>query len=148
MALHARTEQVNTAPRTAQAVKAFWRCYRNGQFFEAHEVLEDAWREECGAERERLQGLIHGAVARYQHGRGNAEGAARQLARCRARLERAAGNPAGLLGESAEFLAEVMAAVAPSVAALDGAARERLRRLETQLSDQESSVQADRALEA
>ena len=122
---------------TANALEEFWRCYRDERFFEAHEVLEDAWRAQRGAERERLHGLIHCAVARYQHNRGNPEGAARQLARARARLG----------SEDAELLHEVAAAVGSSVESLDEAARKRLQRLEEELSHKGSTVEFDRTLE-
>ena len=130
------------ASPAADALEQFWRCYRSGRFFEAHEVLEEAWRQAHGAEREQMHGLIHGAVARYQHGRGNAEGAARQLARARFRLRGCQ------LRGAAGFLAEVEAAVAPSLAALDETARARLRRLEEDLSRRESAAGGGRALEA
>ena len=49
-------------------------------YFEAHEVWEDLWRE-CGqADRRFYQALIQAAVALYHHARGNATGAARLCA--------------------------------------------------------------------
>ena len=59
---------------------------RRGAFFEAHEVLEDAWRAAGEPERDFFQGLVHVAVAWYQAGRGNATGCARQLEKARRRL--------------------------------------------------------------
>jgi predicted metal-dependent hydrolase len=59
---------------------------RGGEFFAAHEVLEDAWREAPPAERDFLQGLVHVAVAWYQAGRGNRVGCERQLAKALRRL--------------------------------------------------------------
>jgi predicted metal-dependent hydrolase len=59
---------------------------RNGEYFEAHEELEDAWREAPTAERNFLQGLVHVAVAWYQAGRGNEVGCARQLEKAQRRL--------------------------------------------------------------
>lgn len=57
-----------------------------GEFFAAHEELEDAWREAPQAERDFLQGLVHVAVAWYQAGRGNRYGCERQLAKAMRRL--------------------------------------------------------------
>jgi predicted metal-dependent hydrolase len=59
---------------------------RDGEYFEAHEELEDAWREAPAAERDFLQGLVHVAVAWYQAGRGNRVGCERQLAKAQRRL--------------------------------------------------------------
>ena len=49
------------------------------EFFEAHEVLEELWRESRGEERLFLQSLIHFAVGYYHAEEGNAEGARLQL---------------------------------------------------------------------
>jgi predicted metal-dependent hydrolase len=59
---------------------------RAGEFFAAHEDLEDAWRAAEPAERDFLQGLVHVAVAWYQAGRGNRVGCERQLEKARRRL--------------------------------------------------------------
>jgi predicted metal-dependent hydrolase len=59
---------------------------RGGEYFEAHEQLEDAWREAEPGERDFLQGLVHVAVAWYQAGRGNRVGCERQLEKARRRL--------------------------------------------------------------
>lgn len=59
---------------------------RAGEYFDAHEALEDAWREAPAAERDFLQGLVHVAVAWYQAGRGNRPGCERQLAKAARRL--------------------------------------------------------------
>jgi uncharacterized protein len=60
---------------------------RAGEFFEAHEALEDEWREAPAAERDFLQGLVHVAVAWYHAGRGNRPGCERQLEKAARRLE-------------------------------------------------------------
>jgi uncharacterized protein len=57
-----------------------------GEFFAAHEELEDEWREAPQAERDFLQGLVHVAVAWYHAGRGNRPGCERQLAKAARRL--------------------------------------------------------------
>jgi hypothetical protein len=60
---------------------------RRGEYFEAHEELEIAWRAAEPAERDFYQGLVHVAVAWYQAGRGNRVGCERQLEKARRRLE-------------------------------------------------------------
>jgi predicted metal-dependent hydrolase len=59
---------------------------RRGEFFAAHEELEDAWRAAESAERDFYQGLVHVAVAWYQAGRGNRVGCERQLEKAGRRL--------------------------------------------------------------
>jgi Domain of unknown function (DUF309) len=59
---------------------------RRGEYFAAHEVLEDEWRAAETAERDFYQGLVHVAVAWYQAGRGNRVGCERQLAKAARRL--------------------------------------------------------------
>ena len=56
-------------------------AYRHGidlfnqeKFFDAHEVLEDVWRDAPEPERKFLQGLIQVAVAFHHHTRGNVVG--------------------------------------------------------------------------
>jgi predicted metal-dependent hydrolase len=56
-------------------------------YFEAHEELEDEWRDAPASERDFLQGLVHVAVAWHHAGRGNRPGCARQLAKAARRLE-------------------------------------------------------------
>jgi predicted metal-dependent hydrolase len=60
---------------------------RAGRWFEAHEELELAWRAAPQEERDFYQGLVHVAVAWYQHGRGRRVGAERQLRKALRRLE-------------------------------------------------------------
>jgi predicted metal-dependent hydrolase len=59
---------------------------RTGQFFAAHEELEDAWRAAAREERDFFQGLVHFTVAWYQAGRGNRVGCERQLEKAARRL--------------------------------------------------------------
>lgn len=60
-------------PRFLEGIDLFNR----GEFFDAHEVWEDLWRD-CGApDRRFYQALIQAAVALYHFGRGNRTGAAR-----------------------------------------------------------------------
>ncbi|MFL6038317.1 MAG: DUF309 domain-containing protein [Gaiellaceae bacterium] len=59
---------------------------RAGEYFAAHEELEDAWRAAPQPERDFFQGLVHVAVAWYQAGRGRQIGTERQLAKAIRRL--------------------------------------------------------------
>ena len=59
---------------------------RAGEYFEAHEELELAWRAAPAEERDFYQGLVHVTVAWYQAGRGRQVGAERQLAKAARRL--------------------------------------------------------------
>jgi predicted metal-dependent hydrolase len=59
---------------------------RRGEYFAAHEELEDVWRAAEPAERDFYQGLVHVAVAWYQAGRGNRVGCERQLEKAARRL--------------------------------------------------------------
>jgi predicted metal-dependent hydrolase len=59
---------------------------RTGEYFAAHEELEEAWRAAPREERDFLQGLVHVAVAWYQAGRGRRIGTERQLAKAIRRL--------------------------------------------------------------
>ncbi|HEV8097909.1 MAG TPA: DUF309 domain-containing protein, partial [Gaiellaceae bacterium] len=59
---------------------------RRGEYFAAHEELEDAWRAAAPGERDFCQGLVHVAVAWYQAGRGNRVGCERQLEKAARRL--------------------------------------------------------------
>jgi predicted metal-dependent hydrolase len=60
---------------------------RRGEYFAAHEELEEAWRAAPAGERDFFQGLVHVAVAWYQAGRGRKVGTERQLAKAVRRLE-------------------------------------------------------------
>ncbi len=70
----------------AAALETGLNLIRSGEFFAAHEELEDAWRAAEPAERDFLQGLVHFAVAWYQAGRGNRVGCERQLEKAARRL--------------------------------------------------------------
>ena len=59
---------------------------RAGAYFEAHEELEDEWREAPAGERDFLQGLVHVAVAWYHAERENQPGCERQLEKAARRL--------------------------------------------------------------
>ena len=60
--------------------------FNRGEFFDAHEVLEDVWRAAPAAEKKFLQGLIQVAVGLHHHSRGNGVGARSLLARAHKNL--------------------------------------------------------------
>jgi predicted metal-dependent hydrolase len=72
---------------------------RSGEYFAAHEELEDAWRAAPAGERDFFQGLVHVAVAWYQAGRGRRIGTERQLAKAWRRLAPFAPEHRGLVLE-------------------------------------------------
>lgn len=57
------------------------RLFNSGAYFEAHEVLEDAWRGAPTVEKKFLQGLIQVAVGLHHHSKGNVVGARSLLSR-------------------------------------------------------------------
>jgi len=59
---------------------------RAGAYFDAHEELEDEWRDAPPQERDFLQGLVHVAVAWLHAERGNRNGCERQLVKAERRL--------------------------------------------------------------
>jgi predicted metal-dependent hydrolase len=59
---------------------------RNGDFFEAHEAFEAAWRAAEPDERDFFQGLVHVVVSSYQAGRGRPVAAERQRLKALRRL--------------------------------------------------------------
>jgi hypothetical protein len=73
----------------------FVALYGAGRFFDAHEVLEEAWRRSDDPPMPFLQGLIQWAVAFEHHRRGNAHGARVLLERAWSRLRDA---PEGFMG--------------------------------------------------
>jgi uncharacterized protein len=62
-------------------------CYRNGEFFLAHEEWENVWRGLDGPEKSFVQALIQMAAAFHHLGGGNRVGAAALLGRTLRRLE-------------------------------------------------------------
>jgi predicted metal-dependent hydrolase len=77
------------APDRSAAVIAGLRAYAEGDFFEAHELMEPAWMgTDDPAERELIQGLIKLAAADVHGVRGNPRGVARNLEGARDRLRR------------------------------------------------------------
>src|SRR6266849_1658580 len=66
-----------------------WALFNSGRFFDAHEVLEDAWREapRQGQLRQNLQGLVQLAVAFHHQSTGNLDGARSVLERALRNIE-------------------------------------------------------------
>ena len=65
------------------------------EFFEAHEALEDVWRESTGNDRQFFQGLVQVAVGLHHYSTGNKVGAQSVLARA---LENLRGYPSHYSG--------------------------------------------------
>jgi predicted metal-dependent hydrolase len=53
-----------------------------GEYFEAHEVLEDVWRASVPQWKLYLQALVQVAVSMHHHSKGNLNGARSVLAKC------------------------------------------------------------------
>jgi hypothetical protein len=84
-----RAKAYRPLPETARAaaLAAGLRAYEDGDFFEAHELLEPAWMgTDVPADRALLQGLIKLAAAYVHAVRGNPPGIIRNLEGARARL--------------------------------------------------------------
>lgn len=72
------------------AVRAGLRAYADGDFFEAHELMEPAWMGTADpAERALIQGLIKVAAADVHAVRGNPRGVVRNLEGARDRIRSA-----------------------------------------------------------
>jgi len=69
---------------------------RSGEWFEAHEELEAAWRACAVEERDFFQGLVHVVVSAYQRGRGRPVAAERQRLKALRRLSSFAPTHRGL----------------------------------------------------
>ncbi len=59
------------------------RLFNQGHYFEAHEALELAWREETGAVREMYRGVLQVGIAYYHVLNHNYTGAVKMFARAR-----------------------------------------------------------------
>ncbi|HEX4677908.1 MAG TPA: DUF309 domain-containing protein [Gaiellaceae bacterium] len=74
---------VSTVERSYQDGLALARA---GQFFDAHEAFETAWRRCADPERDFFQGLVHVVVSAYQRGRGRPIATERQRLKALRRL--------------------------------------------------------------
>jgi predicted metal-dependent hydrolase len=70
-------------PLYLEGIEHFNKC----DFFEAHEVWEDVWKDYQGPSRKFYQGLIQVAVALHHFGNGNIRGARKLYHSSRAYLE-------------------------------------------------------------
>jgi hypothetical protein len=61
--------------------------FNRGEFYDAHEVLEDVWRPSLAPEKLFLQALIQAAVSLHHHSTGNTVGACSLMARSLRNLE-------------------------------------------------------------
>ena len=53
-------------------------CFNKGEYFTAHDLIEEVWRETVDDTKDFLQGLIQTAVAMHHFARGNVAGACRE----------------------------------------------------------------------
>ena len=72
------------------------RHFNAREFYDAHEVWEDVWRESDGLEKKFLQGLIQAAVALHHHSTGNVVGACSLMERARRNLAACPGEFGGI----------------------------------------------------
>lgn len=75
-----------SAPLHPEALRGI-RLFNAGEYFEAHEALENAWRDEPGPIRELYQAILQVAVTYYHIQRGNYSGAIKVSARCKLKLD-------------------------------------------------------------
>ncbi|MBX3002962.1 MAG: DUF309 domain-containing protein [Anaerolineales bacterium] len=82
--------------------------FNAGQYWEAHEALESAWRDESGPARHLYKGILQAGVMYLQIQRGNYIGMAKMHARCQKWLRPW---PATCRGVAVEQLRQQVAAV-------------------------------------
>jgi uncharacterized protein len=70
-----------------EQVQSGLELFNEGEYFEAHEVLEAAWRAEPGPVRELYRGILQISVAYYHLLRGNYPGAVKMFNRSRTWLD-------------------------------------------------------------
>ncbi len=80
------TESLCDSPLSDMVIHGL-ELYNAGEYFEAHEVLETAWRAEPSPIRELYRGVLQAGVAYYHILNGNYTGALKMIARCRPWLE-------------------------------------------------------------
>jgi predicted metal-dependent hydrolase len=113
--------------------REFWRRWQVGDSFGAHEVLEELWRETRDERKLFYNGLIHAAVALYQHERGNAVGAARQNVRMQEKL--APYEPQFYGVDVDELIRSIGTEIAPSLTLLNDVQRAQLESLRAALKE-------------
>lgn len=75
-------EQTCDEPISPLAIRGL-ELFNRGEYFEAHEILEDAWKQDRSAGRELYRSILQVAVAYYQIERGNFVGAVKMFLRVR-----------------------------------------------------------------
>ncbi|HJZ57078.1 MAG TPA: DUF309 domain-containing protein [Gemmataceae bacterium] len=93
------------------------RLFNAGEYFEAHEVWEDLWRDCPAADRRFYQSLIQAAVALYHWENGNRPGTVRLFHSGRRYMEAYRPSYRGL--DVDRFWTQVAAALAPALAESD-----------------------------
>jgi predicted metal-dependent hydrolase len=89
-----RTLAMPRAPATLDArLQPGRAAFNRGEFFEAHELWEEVWRELAGDSRALVQGLIQIAAGLHHLQRGRQRPAARLLARGVEKISRERGAP-------------------------------------------------------
>jgi len=80
---------INTACDAAMSDNAYegLLAFNAGQYFDAHELLEEAWNQDSGPAREAYRGVLQIAVAYMQIERGNYRGATKMFLRARQWLD-------------------------------------------------------------
>ena len=101
------------------------KLFNAGSFFDAHEALEDVWRELQGEEKDFLQAVIQAAVGLHHYSTGNITGARSLLARASRKL---ADYPGAYCGIALDGLRLSLAEWSASLA--DGGTPPALPRLE------------------
>jgi predicted metal-dependent hydrolase len=81
-----KTNQACNEPLPANAVRGL-EYFNMGQYFEAHEYLETAWRDERREIRDLYRGVLQVAVGYYHLTRGNYIGAQKMFSRSRKFLD-------------------------------------------------------------
>ncbi len=79
-------EQTCQAPLSQMALQGL-QLYNQGEYFEAHEALEAAWRRDQTPGRELYQGVLQVGIAYLQIERGNYNGALKMFLRARQWLD-------------------------------------------------------------
>lgn len=113
------TTSSSCADRLPQAALVGIKWMNRGDFFTAHEALEDAWRAEAGPVRRLYQGILQAAVACYHLERGNYVGARKLLTSAASYLRDFAG---GCQGVDVDRLLRDLAALEEAITRLESSA--------------------------
>ena len=79
-----------------KALKQGLQAFNHAEYFEAHEIWEEAWKVVNGQEKEAFQALIQTAVGLYHHQRGKPAAGRRMAGRAFKRLQSVPGQFLGL----------------------------------------------------